>query len=118
MNTTELKTAAEALSNLFHAFQPSGQVDVDAQAKAYLWAVKDYELPDLLQAVHRFIHGEVSGFNSAFCPSTAQLCQEIRARKEIRELLEKKAARGDAQVIPMRPEGHWLTQFEAKQGQG
>lgn len=116
MNTNEMKAAAESLKHLFNSFQTAGPVDVEAQSAAYLWAVKDYELPDLLQAVHRFIHGEVNGFDGAFCPSTAQLCQEIRSRREIRELLEKRAARGE--VVALNPQSKFLQQWEQQRGQG
>ncbi len=113
MTKDELKSAAEALSNLFNSFQQAGPVDVDGQARAYLWAVREYALPDLVQAVTRFIHGEVPGFNGAFCPSTAQLCTEVRERQKMREMRAKHEAR-QANVISMRPANHWLTKYEAE----
>jgi len=48
---------------------------------------------DLEQAVAKFTHGEVEGFNSAYCPSTAQLCIEIRQRQKVRGLLADRDAR-------------------------
>ena len=112
MTKDELKSAAEALANLFNSFQQAWPVDVDGQARAYLWAVREYMLTDLVQAVTRFIHGEVPGFNGAFCPSTAQLCAEIRERQKMREMRAKHEAR-QTNVIYMRPANHWLTKYEA-----
>ena len=112
MDKDELRKASEALANLFNSFQQAGPVDVDGQAKAYLWAAREYELQDLVQAVTRFIHGDVPGFNGAFCPSTAQLCSEIRERQKMRELKAKNDAKS-GKVIPMRPANQWLTKYEA-----
>lgn len=109
MNTEELKTAAEALKRLFNSFHPSGPVDVDGQVEAYLWAVKDHGLPDLVEAVRRFVQGDVTGFNGAFCPSTAQLCQEVRGRAEIRVLKERRS-----KVVSLPPRSAPLGQ--SKQG--
>ena len=115
MNTEELKSAAGALKILFNCFQSSGSVDVDGQAEAYLWAVKDYELPDVMRAVHRFSQGEVVNFDGKFCPSTAQLCQEVRARKEIREIVEKRE-RGGGEVVPLKPGSAFLRQYNSGKG--
>ena len=93
MNSGELKSAAQALKLLFNSFQPAGPIDVEGQAEAYLWAVKDHELVDVEQAVFKFTQGEVADFNGAFCPSTAQLCTEIRQRQKVRGLLAARDAR-------------------------
>ncbi len=99
MNSEELKTTAEALKRLFNSFPSSGLVDVDGQAEAYLRAVKDADVADVLSAIERFCQGEVSDFSGAFCPSTAQLCQEVRVRRRMRELRESPRQK----VVPLRP---------------
>lgn len=109
MNSEELKTAAESLKRLFNSFQPSALVDVDGQVEAYLWAVKAHDLADLQQAVQKFVQGEVANFSGAFCPSTAQLCQEIRARAEIRELV---ARRNVTTLPPVAPKTAFLRSIQ------
>lgn len=93
MKNEELKSAAQALKVLFNSFQAAGGGDVEGQAEAYLWAIREYDLVDVQQAVHRFTQGEVAGANPAYCPTTAQLCGEIRERRSMRELLAKREAR-------------------------
>ena len=112
MTSEELKAAAQSLKILFNSFPTAGPVDVDGQVEAYLWAVKDYHVADLQQAVYRFVQGEVADFSGAFCPSTAQLCQEVRYRAEIRVL---KAAKSNVVTLPPRPP---KTAFLRKHHQG
>lgn len=76
---------------MFSTFPQSPTVDVDAQLQGYRHAIKEYELPDLLEAIRRYVQGEVPNANAAFCPSTAQLCQEVRGRAEIRLLKERRS---------------------------
>jgi hypothetical protein len=63
--------------------------DPDLQLRAYLEAVEDFECVDMLAAVERFRQGEVKEANKAFCPSTAQLCDEVRYRKQMREIMAR-----------------------------
>ena len=91
MNAEETKTATKALAVMFTAFPQSPAVDVDAQLRGYIHAVKDYEIADLLEAIRRYVQGEVPNANAAFCPSTARLCQEVRGRCEIRLLKERRS---------------------------
>jgi hypothetical protein len=68
------------------------------QMRGYLAAVQDAELIDLQAAIQRFMRGEVKAGNAQFCPSSAQLCIEVRERRTIRELLARRAA-GGGQVL-------------------
>ncbi|MBZ9653525.1 hypothetical protein [Phyllobacterium lublinensis] len=63
--------------------------DPDLQLRAYLDAVEDFECVDVVAAVERFRLGEVKEVNKAYCPSTAQLCDEIRYRKQMREIMAR-----------------------------
>lgn len=56
-------------------------------------AVKDFEAVDVLAACKRFIQGDVDEHNKAFCPSSAQLCHEVRQRRHMREIYAKREAR-------------------------
>ncbi|MCO4316322.1 hypothetical protein M8997_003930 [Phyllobacterium sp. 21LDTY02-6] len=63
--------------------------DPDLQLRAYLDAVESFECVDVLAAVERFRQGEVKEVNKAYCPSTAQLCDEVRYRKQMREIMAR-----------------------------
>ncbi|MBZ9799291.1 hypothetical protein [Mesorhizobium sp. ES1-4] len=60
--------------------------------RGYLGAVRDADLCDLQAAIHRFMRGEVRSGNAQFCPSSAQLCIEVRERRTMRELLARRGA--------------------------
>ncbi len=77
---------------MFSCFPQSALTDVDAQLRGYLGAVRDAELADLTAAIQRFVRGEVKGGSAQFCPSSAQLCIEVRERKTMRELMARRAA--------------------------
>lgn len=78
---------------LFASFPQSALADVDMQLRSYLDAVKDADLVDIISAVDRFRRGEAKTENPHFCPSSAQLCLEIRDRKLLREIIAKRDAR-------------------------
>lgn len=78
---------------MFQCFPQSVLADPDLQVRGYLAAVMEFEAGDILAACQKFIQGTVSDHNRAFCPSSAQLCEEVRERKRIREILAKRDAR-------------------------
>lgn len=78
---------------MFQCFPQSVLADPDLQVRGYVMAVKDYEAVDVLSACQRFIQGDVPEHNKAFCPSSAQLCHEVRQRRHMREILAKREAR-------------------------
>ncbi|WP_258052341.1 DUF1376 domain-containing protein [Mesorhizobium sp. INR15] len=92
MTATELQQATKALAAMFSCFPQSALADVEMQMRGYLAAVQDAELADLTSAIQRFVRGEVKACNAQFCPSSAQLCIELRERRAIRELLARRAA--------------------------
>lgn len=73
--------------------------DPDLQLRAYLDAVEDFECIDVLSAVERFRQGEVKEVNKAYCPSTAQLCDEVRHRKQMREIMARAGVRPGKNLI-------------------
>ena len=90
MTPNELETVAKATGAMFQCFPQSVLADPDLQVRGYVMAVKDFEAVDVLAACQRFMQGNVPDHNKAFCPSSAQLCHEVRERRTIRELLEKR----------------------------
>lgn len=78
---------------MFQCFPQSVLADPDLQVRGYVMAVKDYEAIDVLAACQRFIQGDVPDHNKAFCPSSAQLCHEVRQRCHMRGILAKREAR-------------------------
>lgn len=76
---------------MFQCFPQSVLADPDLQVRGYVMAVKDFEAVDVLAACQRFMQGNVLEHNRAFCPSSAQLCHEVRGRKSIREILAKRS---------------------------
>ena len=92
MTAAELESVAKALGAMFQCFPQSVLADPDLQIRGYLAAVKDFEAPDVLEACERFIKGIAPEHNRAFCPSSAQLCVEVRERKLMRELRAKRSA--------------------------
>ncbi|TDQ24123.1 hypothetical protein DEV91_1151 [Phyllobacterium brassicacearum] len=89
MNNSEKIEATKSLTKLFGSFPQSPMSDPDLQLRAYLEAVEDFECVDVLAAVERFRQGEVKDANKAFCPSTAQLCDEVRYRRQMREIMAR-----------------------------
>jgi hypothetical protein len=73
--------------------------DPDLQLRAYLDAVEDFECVDVLAAIERFRQGEVKEVNKAYCPSTAQLCDEVRYRKQMREIMARAGVKPGQVVI-------------------
>lgn len=99
MNNSEKIEATKSLTKLFGSFPQSPMSDPDLQLRAYLEAVEDFECIDVLAAVERFRQGEVKEANKAFCPSTAQLCDEIRHRREMRDILARAGMKMDQNFI-------------------
>ena len=102
MTAAELQQATKALAAMFSCFPQSALTDVDMQMRGYLSAVQEAELADLQSAIQRFMRGEVKTGNTQFCPSSAQLCIELRERRAIRELLARRAAGTLAQPVGRR----------------
>ncbi|TPI33053.1 hypothetical protein FJW08_07760 [Mesorhizobium sp. B3-2-1] len=92
MTTAELQQATKALAAMFSCFPQSALTDVEMQLRGYLGAIRDAELADLQAAIQRFVRGEVRSGNAQFCPSSAQLCIEVRERRVMRELLARRGA--------------------------
>ncbi|MBZ9723834.1 hypothetical protein LB554_07750 [Mesorhizobium sp. CO1-1-11] len=92
MTTAELQQATKALAAMFSCFPQSALTDVEMQLRGYLGAIRDAELGDLQAAIQRFVRGEVRSGNAQFCPSSAQLCIEVRERRVMRELLARRGA--------------------------
>jgi hypothetical protein len=78
---------------MFQCFPQSVLADPDLQVRGYVMAVKDFEAMDVLAACQRFMQGHVPEHNRAFCPSSAQLCEEVRQRHRMREIMAKRGAR-------------------------
>ena len=95
MTKSELATVAKTLGAMFNCFPQSVLADPDLQVHGYLAAVNDCEVSDVLEACKRFIQGNVPDWNNAFCPSSAQLCHEVRRVRKLRQMREEDAARGD-----------------------
>jgi hypothetical protein len=93
MTPNELESVAKAMGAMFQCFPQSVLADPDLQVRGYVMAVKDYEAVDVLAACQRFIQGDVPDHNKAFCPSSAQLCYEVRQRREMRGIMAKREAR-------------------------
>lgn len=93
MTPNELESVAKAMGAMFQCFPQSVLADPDLQVRGYVMAVKDYEAVDVLAACQRFIQGDVPDHNKAFCPSSAQLCHEVRQRREMRGIMAKREAR-------------------------
>jgi|GEM_PF-3071896 len=70
---------------------PEAAGDSEAKGRAYLLATRDIELSVLERAVGRFMRGEVEGRNPVFCPSTAELCAEVRRLEAHDRYIEHKA---------------------------
>lgn len=77
---------------MFQCFPQSVLSDPDLQVRGYVLAVKDFDAIDVLAACQRFIQGDVPDHNRAFCPSSAQLCAEVRNRAKMREIMAKREA--------------------------
>lgn len=99
MNNAEKIEVTKSLAKLFGSFPQSPMSDPDLQIRAYFDAVEEYECQDILAAVHRFRLGEVKEVNKAFCPSTAQLCDEVRYRKQMREIMAKAGVKPGQSLI-------------------
>ena len=84
---------------MFSCFPQSALTDVDMQLRGYLGAVRDAELADLQAAIQRFVRGEVRAGNAQFCPSSAQLCIEVRERRVMRELMARRAVAVPARQV-------------------
>ncbi|WP_156938203.1 hypothetical protein [Mesorhizobium sp. WSM3626] len=98
MTTAELQQATKALAAMFSCFPQSTLTDVEMQMRGYLGAVRDAELADLQAAIQRFVRGEVRSGNAQFCPSSAQLCIEVRERRLMRELLARRGVEAAAKL--------------------
>jgi hypothetical protein len=81
---------------MFSCFPQSALTDIDMQMRGYLSAVREAELCDLQAAIQRFMRGEVRTGNAQFCPSSAQLCIEVRERRVMRELMARRAGQAPA----------------------
>lgn len=92
MTNEELESVLKAIGAMFQCFPQSVLADPDLQARGYFAAVKNFEAVDILAACQRFIQGDVPDHNKAFCPSSAQLCVEVRERRIIRELRAKRGS--------------------------
>lgn len=77
---------------MFQCFPQSVLADPDLQVRGYIAAIQDMDCRDILEACKRFMQGNVRDHNRAFCPSSAQLCQEVRQCKTVREIMEKRGA--------------------------
>jgi len=99
MTAAELQQATKALAAMFSCFPQSALTDVEMQMRGYLGAVRDAELADLQAAIQRFVRGEVRTGNAQFCPSSAQLCIEVRERRVMRELMARRAAQAPAKQV-------------------
>lgn len=99
MNNSEKIEATKSLTKLFGSFPQSPMSDPDLQLRAYLDAVEDFECIDVLAAIERFRQGEVKEVNKAYCPSTAQLCDEVRYRKKMREIMARAGVKPGQVVI-------------------
>lgn len=104
-----------AIGAMFQCFPQSVLADPDLQVRGYIAAVKDFEAGDVLEACQRFIQGNVGGHNPAFCPSSAQLCAEVRERRTMRGIREQKQ-QGKVVSISDRailPKNHFMTKYKA-----
>ena len=77
---------------MFQCFPQSVLADPDLQVRGYLASIKHFEASDVLAACQRFMQGEVADHNRAFCPSSAQLCHQVRQEQSVRLILAKRAA--------------------------
>ncbi|WP_156394415.1 MULTISPECIES: hypothetical protein [Mesorhizobium] len=99
MTAAELQQATKALAAMFSCFPQSALTDVEMQMRGYLGAVRDAELADLQAAIQRFVRGEVRNGNAQFCPSSAQLCIEVRERRTMRELMARRAVQAPVKQV-------------------
>ncbi|MER9652520.1 hypothetical protein NKJ26_03245 [Mesorhizobium sp. M0152] len=84
------KSKADVIGKLVAAFSESAGVDPVERAKAFMIAVEPLAPQFLIEAVLRFIRGEVEGHNPRFCPSTAELCAEARRLEAFAKYQERK----------------------------
>ncbi len=90
MTADEQAQTAKALAMMFHSFPASAIPDVDVQMEAYMLVIADFDFKDVMAAIRRIMEGGEGHESRSFAPSTAELCQEVRRRREIREALAKK----------------------------
>ena len=76
---------------MFQCFPQSVLADPDLQVRGYLASIKHFEAADVLAACQRFIQGQVPDHNRAFCPSSAQLCHEVRTQQSVRLIKAKRS---------------------------
>ena len=84
---------------MFHCFPQSSINDPDVQMEAYMFAVEEFDFVDVDAAIRRVVQGGEGHERRSFAPSTAELCQEIRRRKEMREIMHRREARGEVTLI-------------------
>lgn len=101
-----------AMGAMFQCFPQSVLADPDLQVRGYVMAVKDFEAIDVLAACQRFMQGDVRDHNRAFCPSSAQLCAEVRSVRNFREILARREHGDDRKVVPMLPAGHFQNRYK------
>ena len=93
MDKNQIKETAKLLAMMFNSFPQSGMADVDAQMEAYLFSVEEFEFIDVSNAIRRIMQGGEGHERRSFSPSTAELCQEVRRREEIRKICKAKGMR-------------------------
>jgi tyrosyl-tRNA synthetase len=112
MNAEELKQTTRLLEKLFSCFPQSALANIEMQMRGYLDALKDEALEDIREAVGRFQRGEAASENHQFCPSSAQLSIEVRSRRRMREIIEKRGKGAEQSVVvPMLPANHFLRTY-------
>lgn len=112
MNADELKRTAILLSKLFACFPQSALVDVEMQQRGYLEAVKDDDIRDVEEAVARFQRGLAASENQQFCPSSAQLCIEVRNRRVMRLAAEREGTLA-RRLVPRLPASHFQNRYRS-----
>lgn len=85
---------------MFHSFPASSITDVDVQMEAYMLVLADFEYQDVEAAIRRIMEGGEGHERRQYAPSTAELCSEVRRRKEMREIVSKR--KPNLQVVKSR----------------
>lgn len=90
MTADQQAETAKALAMMFHGFPASAVLDVDVQMEAYMHVLSDFEFGDVMAAIKRIMEGGEGHERRAYAPSTAELCQEVRRREEVRRLISNR----------------------------
>lgn len=100
MTAEELASVTVAIGKMFCCFPQSAAVDPDGQLRGYVNAVneelqfnRDLLPVDVIEACSQFSRGNVKDHSKGFCPSSAELCDQVRYQAKFRGVMARRADR-------------------------